>query len=390
MRKFLSAVGAGSALVAAVTLVGAGAAFAETVKVGVVSALSGPGSAWGLGIDGGVRVAVKELNEKGGLEVGGKTYTFEVISYDDKFKTADTVTAVTRLVEQDRVKFIFGPLGSASVLAAKPIFEQDNLLAFVNSYSDKVLDKATKNTFRVLPTTSEIIEPMVKWLKQNKPDLKTVAIISPNDDSGWATQKIQKESYAKGGYNVVSAEFFERSVKDFQPLLTKMLASKPDIIELDTTPPPTAGVIIRQARELGYKGQFVKIGGPGVPEMVGAAGAAFANGTIVYVAAEASQARYKWLEQQYATIHPPPMNAFAVFFYDSTRILFAAMKKAGTVSDVAKIRAALVQVMPFEGMQGQLTWTGMDTYGIDHQILAPVFVGVIENGAEKVLSSMSR
>ncbi len=361
---------------------------AETLKLGVVSALTGPGSAWGLAVDGGLRIAVKEINDQGGLKVGTKTYTLTVTSYDDKYKAADGVTAVTRLIEQDGIKYIFGPLGSASMLAVKPLFEGNDVVALVNSYSDKVIDKDTKHIYRMLPTTREFIDPMVKWVKENKPQLKTVSIISPNDETGWASQALQKTYYAKYGFQVVGAELFERSLKDFQPLLTRILAAKPDVIELDTTPPPTAGLIIRQARELGFKGQFDKIGGPGVVEIVAAAGKEFAEGTIVYVGADASAEKYKYLQREYEKIHPPPMNSFNVFFYDAAHMLFDAMKKAGTVTDVAKVRAALETIVPYQGMQGKLRWTGKDYYGSDHQLLLPVFVGQIVDGNEKIVTKV--
>ncbi|MCL4767439.1 MAG: ABC transporter substrate-binding protein [Hyphomicrobiaceae bacterium] len=372
------------------TLLLAAPTYAETLRLGVVSALSGPGSAWGLAVDGGVRIAAKEINAAGGLKVGGKTYTIEVTSYDDKYKAADGVTAATRLIEQDGIKYIFGPLGSASMLAVKPLYEQNEILALVNSYSDKVLDKNTKNIYRVLPTTREFIEPMVKWVKQHKPGLTNVAVISPNDETGWASQALQKEYYAKHGFKIIASELFERSLKDFQPLLTRMIAAKPDIIELDTTPPPTAGLIIRQARELGYKGAFVKIGGPGVPEIVNAAGKDFAEGTIVYVGADASDTKYKWLESEYQKLYPPPMNSFNVFFYDAANMLFESMRKAGTVGDVKAVRAALEKITPFKGMQGTLSWTGKAYYGSDHQLLVPVFVGMIENGEEKVVTKIDQ
>lgn len=380
----------GMMVTAAAALLIVAPASAETLRLGGVSALSGPGSSWGIAVVGGARIAAKEVNDAGGLKVGGKTYTIEIIAYDDKYKAADGVTAATRLIEQDRIKFLFGPLGSASMLAVKPLYEQNDVLALVNSYSDKLLDGNTKNIYRVLPTTREFIGPMVQWVKANKPGLTKVAVISPNDETGWTSQALQKEYYGKSGFNIVATELFERSVRDFQPLLTRMIAAGPDIIELDTTPPPTAGLIIRQARELGYKGQFVKIGGPGVPEIVKAAGKDFAEGTIVYIGADASHPKYKWLEQEYEKLYPAPMNSFNVFFYDAAHMLFAAMRKAGTVDDVGKVRAALEQVTPFHGMQGMLSWTGKDSYGSDRQLLVPVFVGVIENGEEKVVTKIEQ
>ena len=379
-----------TALALLTALLIAAPAEADVLKLGVVSALSGPGSEWGLAVDGGARIAAKEVNDAGGLKIGGKTYTVEVISYDDKYKAADGVTAATRLIEQDGIKYIFGPLGSASMLAVKPLYEQNDVLALVDSYSSKVIDKDTRHIYRVLPTTREFDEPIIEWVKAHKPGLSKVAVISPNDDTGWESQAMQKEYYGKAGYKIVATELFERSLRDFQPLLTRVLAAGPDIIELDTTPAPTAGLMIRQARELGYKGQFVKIGGPGVPEIIKAAGEKFADGTIVYVAADAADPKYAALEKEYARIHTPPMNSFNVFFYDAAHMLFDAMRNAGTVDDVGKVRTALEQLTPYHGMQGVLTWTGKSTYGSDHQLLVPIFVGVIENGKEKVIGKLGQ
>jgi branched-chain amino acid transport system substrate-binding protein len=378
-----------SALLLALAAVAApSSGMADTLRLGVISALTGPGAAWGIPIEAGPQIAAKEVNEKGGLKVGGKTYTIEITAYDDKYKAADGVTAATRLIEQDHIKYIFGPLGSAPMMAMKPLLEQSDVIALSNSYSDKVIDKDTKHIFRVLPTTREFIDPMVKWVRENRPGLKKVAIISPNDETGWASQALQKTYYAKYDFKIVAAELFERTLKDFQPLLTRVMAANPDVIELDTTPPATAGLVIRQARELGFKGQFDKIGGPGVPEIVAAAGSGFAEGTIAYVGADASSPKYKYLEKEYGMLHPPPMNSFTVFFYDAAHMLFDAMQKAGTVDDVAKVRAALQAITPYQGMQGTLRWIGKDYYGSDHQILAPVFVGQIVNGTEKILAKL--
>ncbi len=364
-----------------------GASAQETLKIGVVSALDGPGSEWGRGVDGGTKIAAKEINDAGGLKVGDKTYKLQVISYDDAYKAAQGVAAATRLIEQDRVNFILGPLGSASGLAVKPMYEQNKVIGLVNTYTPQML-KDVNYIYRVLPTTSEIVEPMVGWLKKNRPDVKTVAVMSPNDQTGWDSQKAQIAAYKKFKFDVVGSELFERSTRDFQPLLTRIMRQKPDVIELDTTPPGTAGLIIRQAREMGYKGLFVKIGGPGVPEIVSAAGKDFAEGTVTYVAADTANPKYKWLEQQYAGFYPPPMNAFNVFFYDGAHMLFKAIQKAGTVTDTDKVRKALLEVAPYDGMQGTLVWGGQALYGNNHQIQAPVFVGVIKDGKEVIVEKI--
>ena len=364
------------------------AAQTEVLKVGVVSALSGPGSEWGLAQDGGVKIAAMEINSKGGLKVGPTTYKIEVISYDDQYKAALAVAGATRLIEQDKVKFIVGPMGSASTLAIKPLIEQNKIVAIIGAFSEKALDPSTRYSFRGFPTQVEFVGPIVSWLKQNKPDLKTVALLDPNDETGWFSQKLLKEHYQASAYELVSTELFERSVRDFQPALTRILSTRPDIIELGTTPPGTAGLVIRQARELGFKGQFVKIGGPGVPQIVAAAGKEFAEGMIGYAAADVTNKNYKQLESQYAKVLKPPMNEITVYFYDAARMLFDAIQQSGTIDDTDKIRDALAGAEPYDGIQGTIRWGGASSYGVNHQILTPTFIGMINNGEQVIVGRM--
>lgn len=384
IKKTLVAVASVIGLVWAVNV----AAQTETLKIGVVSALTGPGSEWGLAQDGGIKIAAMEVNAKGGLKVGDKTYKIEVVSYDDQYKAALAVTGATRLIEQDKVKFVVGPMGSASALAIKPLFEQNKVVAIIGAFSEKALDANTKYSFRGFPTQVEFAGPIVDWLKKNKPGLKTVAQLEPNDETGWFSQKLLKEHYEASGFKIASTELFERSLKDFQPVMTRILATRPDIIELGTTPPATAGLMIRQARELGFKGQFVKIGGPGVPQIVAAAGKDFAEGLIGYAAADVTTKNYKELAAKYEKVLKPPMNEITVYFYDASRMLLDAIQAAGTVDDTDKVRAILARAGPYNGIQGAIRWGGMKTYGVNHQILTPTFIGMIKGGEQIIVGRM--
>ncbi|MBP6019251.1 MAG: ABC transporter substrate-binding protein [Burkholderiaceae bacterium] len=372
-------------LVATASLLIGAAAQAETLKIGVVGGMTGPGAPWGLAIDGGVRVAAQEINDKGGLEVDGKKYQVEVITYDDHYKASDAVTATNRLIDQDEVKFVIGPIGSASVMAMKPITERNKIIMLSNSYSTEALDANTRYMFRILPTTNEYNRQLIGWLKENHPKLNRLAIISPNDATGWSTQKTQQAAYTAAGYDIAEAKFFERSQNDFRTILTSILAKNVDFIELDTVPPGPAGIVIRQAREMGYKGLFTKFGGNNVAETVKSAGAENAEGTLVYLSADPGSEAYKKLTTAYAKFQSNNMDDFAFYFYDATNLLFKAIAQAGTVSDTDAILAKIEAMPSYDGIQGNIVWGGKDTYGVNHQIATPAYLGVIENGHSKVI-----
>ncbi|MGO1252003.1 MAG: ABC transporter substrate-binding protein [Alcaligenes aquatilis] len=373
-------------VLAAAGMVVALGAQAETLKLGVVGGMTGPGAPWGLAIDGGVKIAVDEINQAGGLPVGDKKYKVEVLTYDDHYKAADAVTATNRLIDQDEVNYIIGPIGSASVMAMKPITERNKVIMLSNSYSTEVLDANTKYMFRVLPTQYEYNRQLIGWLKQERPELKRLAILSPNDATGWSTQKIQTAAYKDAGYDVAETKFFERSQNDFRTLLTSILAKNVDFIELDTVPPGPAGIVIRQAREMGFKGQFTKFGGNNVAETVKSAGAENAQGTLVYLSADPSSEPYQKLSQAYAKIHSNSMDDFVFYFYDATHLLFKAIQEAGTVDDTDAVRARIEANSSFDGVQGAIVWGGKDVYGVNHQIATPAYLGVIEDGKAKVIN----
>lgn len=358
----------------------------ETLKVGVLGGMTGPGAPWGLAIDGGVKIATDEINQAGGLKVGDKTYKIEVVSYDDHYKAADAVTAVNRLIDQDKVKYIVGPIGSASLLAIKPITEKNKVVLLSNTYTTEALNAETRYMFRVLPTTNEYDGQLIGWLKQNRPNIKRVAIISPNDATGWSTQKGKKKVYEGNGFEVADARFFERSQNDFRTLLAGILAKKVDLIELDVIPPAQAGLVIRQAREMGYKGPFTKFGGNNVAETVKSAGAENAEGTLLYFSADPASDTFAKLSKAYAKYHSNAMDDFTFYFYDATKLLFSALQKAGTVSDTDAVVKAIEANKTFDGIQGKIVWGGKDTYGIDHQIATPAYLGVIEGGKGKVIA----
>lgn len=58
----------------------------ETLKLGALVTLSGAGAAWGQGMKNAAEVAADQVNEAGGLEVGGKKYRVQVVAYDDKYQ----------------------------------------------------------------------------------------------------------------------------------------------------------------------------------------------------------------------------------------------------------------------------------------------------------------
>src|SRR5690606_26772809 len=104
-------------------------------------------------------------------------------------------------------------------------------------------------TFRPNVTTVEVAQPQVEWLAKSQ-GIKKVGALFPNDETGQQIAKDLAAAYKSAGADLVATEFFERDRVDFVPLLTRIAARGVDAIELDGNSPTTAGLIVKQAREI--------------------------------------------------------------------------------------------------------------------------------------------
>jgi branched-chain amino acid transport system substrate-binding protein len=377
------------ALAAGTALATAPVRAADVLTIGAIGPLTGAGSAWGLGLAGGVELAAEEINAEGGLKVADKTYQVKVLAYDEQYTAAGCIAAYTRMV-QDGIKFIIGPISSVGTVAIKEMVEQNKTIIFSGGTSRKIIDANTKFLFRPFSTLTEYGGSLVRWLGEHQPaDKRRVALFNPNDETGWDGQGVEEAAYNGNGFKVVASELYERTLKDFQPVLTKVLAEKPDVIEVGTSSPATSGLIVRQAREMGYTGRFIKMGGPGPRDIVAAAGKEAAEGMLNALMADPTNPGYARLAAAFKKEKGFEPNEGFIVFHDAAQVLFAAMQKAGTVTDSDAVRQAIAQVMPFPATMGhQITLSGKQSYGADTQFVTVWNIGEIRNGEPVVVGAV--
>jgi branched-chain amino acid transport system substrate-binding protein len=366
--KLLIATGLGACL-AASSLSAAGA---QTLKIGVIAPLTGPGAPWGMAAKVGAEIVAAEMNAKGGLDVGGKKYQIGVIAYDDQYKAAEAVAAYNRLINQDGVRYMIIAT-SAPTMALRQNVEDDKVVALTSAYAPGAIGETTKYMFRLYSTASDFVPSYVDWMLANFKERRMVTL-NPNDETGWGQKQVTEKIYKEKGFSVVGGELYERSVKDFQPVLTKVLALQPDVIDLGSSAPPTAGLIVRQGRELGYKGRFVQTGGPGWAAAVEAAGKEAAEGMINVLYADPANAGFQRVTAAYKSAIGQEPNEIIVPYYDGVTVLLSAIAKGGDVNDTAKTAASFKAVLPMKSLQGDEM-----TYELQ-QIRTFDYVSVLKDG----------
>ena len=358
---------------------------ADVIKFGISTPLSGPAAPWGIPHKQATELVFDEINSQGGLEVGGKKYKLEVIAYDHKYVIAEGVATVNRLIAKDGVKFI-SVLGGAVVKANEETVNEAGVLNLPLAYAEGLVSPKNPLTFHSFPSPPETTT-FWKWIKEHHPELKRLATISPNDDTGWWSLKVETKYVEKLGYEVVAREFFERVVTDFNPLLLRVLAQKPDIISVLASPAGSVGLIVKQARELGFKGRFIHVGQMDTSVVANIAGKANVEGTWVhgYVQTPLPEKVKSW--QQRYTKKFGEWNATSIDFANPAFAFVAAVRKAQSL-DPKKIAEAL-RTVEFDNLWGKAHFGGKDYYGIGNQIIYPMPFSEVKDGVAHLVVQLS-
>ena len=384
IRKLATTLALGVAMVGGLMA----AASADTVKIGVIAPLTGGGAPWGKASEAGVRIAANEVNAKGGLDVGGKKMQVEVIAYDDQYKAADAVAAYNRLLTKDGVKYMFIVL-TPETIALQDSVAADKVLAFSAAGVAKAVPPDSKNLFRVLFIYRDYVPAVIGWVKEHLPGRK-VALLSPNDELGWGFRDFVVPFYEKNGYEIVDNQLYERSQKDFAPLFTKIMSSNPDFIDIGSAAPATAGLLVRQARDLGFKGTFLKESGAATREIIATAGNEGAEGTISLHFTDPHSDGYKRLAAEYEKMVGGQPDDLICYQYDAARALMRAIELGGDANDTAKTSAAfLTKTFPITSALGDPVSLGDGKgHGDPNQMMTTGYISVIKNGDPVIIGKV--
>jgi branched-chain amino acid transport system substrate-binding protein len=349
----------------------------KTIKYGIATPLSGPAAPWGIPHVRAAEMVFEEVNNQGGIEIDGQTYKLEIVSYDHKYVISEGVATVNRLIYRDKVPYV-SVLGGAVAKAVEDLIQEGKVLSLPIAYAEGIVSPKNPLQFSTFATPPETTAGWL-WVRETYPDIKRVASLTPNDDTGWWSIKISNTMAQKSGFEVVAKEFFERGTTDFGPTLLRMLAAKPGIIDLTATPAGSTGLIVKQARELGYKGRFIHLGQQNMTVVVGIAGKEAVEDFIVHgFVEEPLPDKIRDWRERYEKKYGPPFDPSTIDFSFGPMAFVAGLKAAKSI-DPAKLAAAL-HTVEFEVLWGKARFGGADYYGIGNQLIYPMPLAEVHNG----------
>jgi len=209
----------------------------DTIILGSAISLTGKYSTNGIHAKNGYELAVKKINETGGVKVGGKSYKLKVVYYDDESTPARGAQLAERLIKQDGVKYMLGPYSSGLTKAVAPVTEKYKIpMVEAEGASRSLFTQGYKYLFAVLSTSEQYLASSIalaaEIAKKNgrEPQDLKVAMAFENDPFSLDVRAGVADDISKYGMKIVVDDKLPRDLSDMSATLTKVRALKPDLL----------------------------------------------------------------------------------------------------------------------------------------------------------------
>lgn len=325
------------------------------IKIGGNFEMTGGIANFGKQTVNGIQLAFKEINAAGG--VNGKQ--LKLILADNKSEPAEATNSVTKLITQDKVVAVLGPVASSNVLATLQV-AQDNKIPVLTATGTN--EKITVDGGKVRPFAFRgcFIDPfqgkVMANFATNTVKAKTAVIyVDQSSDYSKGLKQSFEETFVKNGGKVLSTEAFLQKDQDFKATLTKIKALNPEVIFIPAYY-EEVGKIVKQARELGITAPLLGTDGWDDPKVVEIAGAKALDNTFFsnhYSSQDTDPAVVKFVAAYKKEYNQEP-SALAALGYDSGLMIADAIKRAGG-TEGAKIAEALAKTKDLRVSTGILT-----------------------------------
>ncbi|NLV86430.1 MAG: ABC transporter substrate-binding protein [Clostridiales bacterium] len=320
----------------------------DTIKIGMIGCHTGDYAQYGLGVKNGATLYIDELNANGGIN--GKQV--EIVAYDNKGNNQEAITAFNRAVDEG-ITALIGDVLTGNTIAVVgeayplnlPMITPSATAATV-TYDDET-DTVYGNVFRTCFIDPFQGEKMAEYASEVL-SAKTAAILfETGNDYSVGLKDAFVAKCAELDVEIVSQEGYATGDKDFKSQLTTISSKNPDVLFCPNYYEDD-GLIITQAREVGFKG--IVLGGDGMSGVTGYASSEVLEGTL-YVSgyAPGSTDAVKAFEAAYTEKYgAETLNMFAATAYDAAIVMcnaLAVAEEAGLEAGTDEYKQAVIDAI---------------------------------------------
>ena len=204
----------------------------DTIILGAAVSLTGKYSTNGKNTKNGFELAIKRINEMGGVKVRGKSYKFDIIYYDDESNGGRAAQLAERLIKQDDIKYMLGPYSSGMTKAIAPVTEENRIpMVEANGASRSLFTKGYKYLFAVLSAANQYLEVAIDLaVEKNGGKPIRIAMAFEQDAFSQDVKIGVEEAAARTGSEIVIDDNLPKELNDMAATLSKVKALKPDVL----------------------------------------------------------------------------------------------------------------------------------------------------------------
>ena len=307
----------------------------------------------------------EQINKNGGLKVGNKSYMLNFIYEDNEAKAESAAAAALKLITQDQVLGIVGPQASKQAIPAGEVADTNQCI-LITGWSTN--PKTTANrpwVFRACFLDPFQGPVLAKFATEELKAKKAAVLYDIASDYPKGLAEFFKEAFEKihGKGSVAAFETFTTKDRDFSAQLTKIVASKADILftpqYYDEVP-----LIVKQAHEMGWKKPILGSDSWDSAELMTLCGKdCIGSFFSTHYAAPGAKGATKQFIDQYKAKYGYEPDAVAALTWDAARLLLQAIQNTGGLTgDVKKDRTAirdqLAKIKEFDGITGKMSFDG--------------------------------
>jgi len=326
----------------------------EVIKIGVNVPYTGTAAEVGHAMWRGAQLAAKEINEKGGVYIKelGKRLKIELVLGDTQARPEVGVSAMEKLITDDKVDFICGGIHSSVAMADMEVAAKYGKIYWLQqSISDEITKKIASNPdkyWSIFKSNWNQSAYALSWKSFNKmlldkgyiPPKAKISIVAEETDYGRSNAKDYQRYNEELGFEIVSLDIPHLDVTDFYPILSKIAASKPHIVLAIFSANIPAGIAFtKQFREMNIPAILEAIYYPLRSELVETAPEA--SKYIVYQYFPVPKSYGEKFEK--SGLFPGYKATFDdMYSYDSINAFCDALERAGSL-DSKKVAEAILQ-----------------------------------------------
>jgi branched-chain amino acid transport system substrate-binding protein len=322
------------------------------IKIAAAAPITGSQADVGNDLINGIKLAVNEANQAGGLL--GRKIDLQIV--DDAADPKEAVSVANKLAAQQDIVGLVGHMNSGTTKPAAEVYNQAGLpVVMPVPTNPEITQRGFNNLFRIPPTdlAQGVAGAKFALAKLGK---KRFAIIHDKTDYGKPLAEVVRKTVDAQGGQVVAFEGITEGDKDFRAVLTKVKQAKPDVLYFGGIY-NEGGLIAKQANELGLKVQFLSADGCYSSKFIALAGKGASEGAIMSFIAPPAGANpaMKQFASRFIAKYGA-INAFAPNGYDATKVLLEGIKRANSTDKAAIIKALHDPSFAFNGATGRITF----------------------------------